>query len=114
MIYDKPHIPHRCGARTKKSNNKRPCKLKPSIRSWKFAALLDAVRQYVLIRRSTNEDSITAEEIASALRAKKGDVTGCLVKLVSEGLVGRKKKVVHDDCWWPSVYFLPKVKEHVS
>lgn len=110
----KPHVPHRCGARFKNyTKTKRPRLLKPSTRAWKSEALLDAVRAYVVARREQGEELITAEEIAGVLRAKKGDVTGCLVRLVAEGLVGRKKRFgPSDGCWWPSVYVLPRVSNN--
>ena len=116
--FAKPHVPHRCNARSKsmrlgKGDIKRPYTLKPSTRAWKHEALLDAVREYVVTRRKAGENLITAEEVAGVLRAKKGDVTGCFVKLVAEGLVGRKqRRAPHDGCWWPSVYFLPRVSNN--
>lgn len=107
----KPHVPHRCGARSKRDKEKRSLRLKPSTRAWKLPALLDAVRAYVVQRRASGENRITAEEIAGVLRARKGDVTGCFVKLAAEGLVGRKQRCKpHDGCWWPSVWFLPRVE----
>jgi len=105
--FNKPHVPHRC--RSRKEDKKRPRQLKPSTRAWKHEALLQAVREYVVARRNSGENLITAEEVAGVLRAKKGDVTGCFVKLAAEGLVGHKSHHLHDECWWPSVYFLPRV-----
>ncbi len=109
--FAKPHVPHRC--RSRRVEGKRPFSLEPSARAWKHEALLQAVRAYVVARRAAGETLITAEEVAGALRAKKGDVTGCFVKLVAEGLVGRKKRIgPADGCWWPSVYFLPRVTKN--
>lgn len=109
--FSKPHVPHRC--RNGKAKGKRPFSLKPSTRAWKPEALLQAVREYVVARRRAGEDLITAEEVAGVLRAKKGDVTGCFVKLVAEGLVGSKqRRAPYDGCWWPSVYFLPRVNDN--
>lgn len=109
--FAKPGVPHRC--RSDKAVGKRPLAPKPSTRAWKHEALLQAVREYVAARSASGEELITAEEVAAALRAKKGDVTGCFVKLVAEGLVGRKKRIgPSDGCWWPSVYFLPRATKN--
>lgn len=75
---------------------------------------MQAVREHVTVRRNSGESLITAEEVAGVLRAKKGDVTGCFVKLAAEGLVGHKqRREPHDGCWWPSVYFLPRVTHNL-
>jgi hypothetical protein len=71
------------------------------------------VREFVVKRRAAGETLITAEEVAGVLRARKGDVTGCFVRLAAEGLVGRKlRREPHDGCWWPSVWFLPRVSDN--
>lgn len=108
--FNKPGVPHRC--RAGNDSKKRPRRLKPSTRAWKPENLLAAVREYVVARRASGEHLITAEEIAHVLRAKKGDVTSCMVKLAAEGLVGHKSHLLHDQCWWPSVYFLPRVHDN--
>lgn len=71
------------------------------------------MREYVTTRSKAGETLITAEEVAGVLRAKKGDVTDCFVKLVAEGLVGHKqRRAPHDGCWWPRVWFLPRVNNN--
>lgn len=106
---NKPHVPHRC--RTGRTFEKRRRVLRTCQRAWKPAALLAAVREFIVKRRAAGEELITAEEVAGVLRARKGDVTGCFVKLAAEGLVGHKqRREPHDGCWWPSVYVLPRVK----
>lgn len=102
---------HRC--RFRRESEKRRRVLRTCQRAWKPAALLEAVREFVMTRRAKGEELITAEEVAGVLRARKGDVTGCFVKLVAEGLVGRKKRIgPSDGCWWPSVYFLLRVSKN--
>jgi hypothetical protein len=111
--FNKPHVPFRSHARYRWQKDKRKKPMRVCPRAWKMPALLEAVREYVVKRRAEGENLITAEEIAGVLRAKKGDVTGCLVKLVPEGLVGHKQRFTSwDGDWYPSVYFLPRVNNN--
>jgi hypothetical protein len=73
----------------------KPPPLRPSRRAWKPGALLTAVRKEIEALRSEHDadwrrTSITAESLATKLRAKKSMITTALQRLIEEGLIGHK------------------------